>query len=71
MSSAKQPPSDTRPLEAIFKTHIENSVTCSHALNELFANLAEPLAFIAKIKQLEDAGDELTADDIDHAAIVL
>jgi hypothetical protein len=46
-------------------------VTCSHALNELFANLAEPLAHIAKIKQLEDAGDELTTDDIDHTAIVL
>jgi uncharacterized protein Yka (UPF0111/DUF47 family) len=58
----QQPHSEPRSLASIFKAHIENSVTCGHVLNDLFSNLAEPLPYIAKIKQLEEAGDKLTAE---------
>jgi uncharacterized protein Yka (UPF0111/DUF47 family) len=62
MRSVKQPHPDTRCLESIFIAHIENSVTCSHVLNNLFSNLDAPLPFIAKIKRMEEAGDKLTAE---------
>lgn len=54
--------SDPRPLAALFKAHIENSVSCRHVLNELFQNIKDPLPYITKIKQLEEQGDKLTAE---------
>ena len=62
MSSAKQPQPETRSLASIFKAHIENSVTCSQVLHELYTNIKDPLAYITRIKQLEEAGDRLTAE---------
>ena len=62
MSYDKHPHSDTRTLASIFKAHIENSVTCSQVLNDLFLNVQEPHPYIATIKQLEEAGDKLTAE---------
>lgn len=60
--SDKQPDADTHTLETLFRAHIANSVTCSQVLNDLFFHLDEPLPYIARIKQLEEAGDELTAE---------
>jgi uncharacterized protein Yka (UPF0111/DUF47 family) len=62
MRSDKQPQSATRSLASIFKDHIENSVACSHILHDLYTNIKAPLPYIAKIKQLEEAGDMLTAE---------
>lgn len=58
----KQPHTDSRSLASIFKDHIDNSVTCSHVLHDLYTNINDPLPYIAKIKQLEESGDKLTAE---------
>ncbi|MBI1424266.1 MAG: DUF47 family protein [Gammaproteobacteria bacterium] len=62
MHAEKQPTSETRPLQSIFRAHIDNSVACSHVLKDLFANVTEPYPHITRIKQLEEAGDALTAE---------
>ena len=62
MSADKQEHSDSRPLEAIFREHLENSLVCSQALYELFSHPEDPLPHIARIKQLEESGDRLTAE---------
>lgn len=55
-------PDYPRALETIFKDHIENTGACCQALSAVFANLGQPEAFIAKVKQLEQNGDRLTAE---------
>lgn len=60
MSVKRQSHTETRSLESIFKAHIENTVSCSHVLKDLFSHLEAPLSYIAGIKQLEEAGDKLT-----------
>lgn len=62
MHSDKLQYPETRPLELIFKAHIENSVACCKILNMLFSHLDDPLPYIARIKQLEEAGDNLTGE---------
>lgn len=62
MSSDPQPHSGIRSLESIFKAHFENSVTCSQVLHDLFSNLEDPLPYIIRIKQYEEAGDKLTGE---------
>jgi uncharacterized protein Yka (UPF0111/DUF47 family) len=51
-----------RSLEIIFKDHPDNTVECGQALSQLFSNLEEPAPYIAKVKRLEEKGDELTAE---------
>jgi uncharacterized protein Yka (UPF0111/DUF47 family) len=51
-----------RSLEAIFKAHLDNTLECGKALNELFLNLADPDHYISKVKNLEEIGDKLTAE---------
>lgn len=51
-----------RSLEIIFKDHLDNTVECGQVLSQLFSNLEEPAPFIAKVKHLEERGDELTAE---------
>lgn len=52
----------SRTLEAIFKEHLENTMACGEALNQLFSQLQDPDACIVRIKQLEEKGDRLTAE---------
>ncbi|MBS4050949.1 DUF47 domain-containing protein [Methylomonas rivi] len=52
----------SRPLETIFKEHLDNTIECGNVLSELFLNLEEPDQYIAKVKQLEEKGDKLTAE---------
>ncbi|MEI6545157.1 MAG: DUF47 domain-containing protein [Methylococcales bacterium] len=51
-----------RPLEVIFKEHLDNTLECGKALNELFLNLVDPDHYISKVKNLEEIGDKLTAE---------
>ena len=51
-----------RSLETIFKDHLDNTVECGQVLSELFSNLEGPDPYIAKVKQLEERGDRLTAE---------
>ncbi|MEI6066930.1 MAG: DUF47 family protein [Methylococcaceae bacterium] len=53
---------NSRPLEIIFKEHLNNTIECGKALNELFLNLEEPDQNISKVKYLEEKGDKLTAE---------
>jgi len=53
---------NSRPLEIIFKEHLENTIECGKFLSELFLNLEEPDQYIAKVKYLEEIGDRLTAE---------
>ncbi len=53
---------NSRPLEVIFKEHLDNTIKCGQALNQLFLNLEEPEAHIVQVKQLEEKGDRLTAE---------
>lgn len=62
MNPEKSQHPEPRSLAVLFKTHIENSVSCRHVLNELFQHIETPLAYITKIKQLEEQGDKLTAE---------
>jgi uncharacterized protein Yka (UPF0111/DUF47 family) len=51
-----------RPLENVFKEHLDNTLECGRVLGQLFSNLHEPDAPIARIKQLEEKGDRLTLE---------
>lgn len=62
MSTHTSQPDYPRALEIIFKDHIENTGECCQALSAVFSNLDKPAAFIAKVKQLEQNGDKLTAE---------
>ena len=62
MSAYKHEHPDSRALETIFKEHLENSLVCSKTLYELFSHPEDPLPYIARIKQLEESGDRLTAE---------
>jgi hypothetical protein len=53
---------NSRPLEIIFKEHLNNTIECGKALSELFLNLEGPDEFISKVKYLEEKGDRLTAE---------
>ena len=63
MISDQQPHSEIRSLESIFKAHFENSVSCSQVLHDLFSNLEDPIPYITKIKQHEEAGDDASDGD--------
>ena len=52
----------SRPLETIFKEHLDNTIECGNALSKLFLNLEEPDQYISTVKQLEEKGDKLTAE---------
>lgn len=51
-----------RSLELIFKDHLDNAIACGQALSQLFLHLEEPDSHIAKVKQLEEKADRLTAE---------
>lgn len=51
-----------RPLARIFQDHLANSIDCAELLAQLFLNLQQPADHIARIKQLEEKGDTLTAE---------
>jgi uncharacterized protein Yka (UPF0111/DUF47 family) len=51
-----------RPLDIIFKDHLDNTLECGQALSRLFLNLDGPDPYITKVKNLEEKGDELTAE---------
>jgi len=53
---------NSRPLDVIFKEHLDNTIECGKALDDLFKNLGDPDQFINKVKYLEEKGDELTAE---------
>jgi uncharacterized protein Yka (UPF0111/DUF47 family) len=58
-NGANPPP---RPLENVFKDHLQNSIECGQLLGQLFVNLDDPVPHITKIKRLEEKGDRLTAE---------
>jgi uncharacterized protein Yka (UPF0111/DUF47 family) len=62
MNLQANPSPDHRLLSDIFKEHLDNSLECGRVLGRLFANLHEPEALIARIKQLEERGDRLTME---------
>jgi uncharacterized protein Yka (UPF0111/DUF47 family) len=51
-----------RPLDILFKDHLSNTLECGQVLSGLFLNLDQPEAYITKVKQHEEKGDELTAE---------
>ncbi len=51
-----------RSLEIVFNEHLDNTIRCVEALQQLFQNLGEPAPHIAAVKQLEEIGDGLTAE---------
>ncbi len=51
-----------RPLDILFKDHLANTFACGQALSLLFSNLDAPTPYIARVKQLEENGDRLTAE---------
>ena len=53
---------EPRSLETIFKSHLANTMECGQTLSQLFLNLDEPEPYIAKVKQLEEHGDAITAE---------
>jgi uncharacterized protein Yka (UPF0111/DUF47 family) len=61
MNAAVQQP-NLRPLDQILKEHLDNSIECSKALNELFLHLKDPNQYVPKVKKLEDNGDKLIAE---------
>ncbi len=54
--------SASRSLETIFREHLENTVNCGDALDQLFRNLPDPETHINQVKHLEEIGDKLTAE---------
>ncbi len=60
--------SSHRPLTGIFQDHLANSIVCAELLGQLFLNLQEPAFHVARIKQLEEQGDQLTAEVYDVLA---
>ncbi len=59
-----------RPLEIIFKEHLDNTIVCGEVLSELFSNLGQPDQYISKVKQLEEKGDKLTAEAYDSLELL-
>jgi uncharacterized protein Yka (UPF0111/DUF47 family) len=53
---------EPRSLDVIFKDHLDNTMACGQTLSQLFLNLDEPEPYIAKVKQLEEHGDAITAE---------
>ena len=53
---------NSRPLEIIFKEHLDNTIECGKALSQLFLNLEQPDQYISEVKHLEEQGDRLTAE---------
>lgn len=53
---------NTRALDTIFKEHLDNSLDCAQALNQLFSNLDAPGIHIDQAKILEEKGDKLTEE---------
>ena len=51
-----------RSLEIIFSDHLDNTFECGQVLSRLFSSLDGPDPYIAKIKQLEEKGDGMTAE---------
>jgi len=62
MSATKPIDPDSRPLESIFQEHLANSLLCSVATHELFLHPEDITLRVSMIKQLEEAGDRLTAE---------
>jgi len=53
---------EPRSLDAIFQDHLGNTMACGQTLSQLFSNLDGPEPYIARVKQLEEQGDKLTAE---------
>ncbi|MGZ8218483.1 DUF47 domain-containing protein [Methylomagnum sp.] len=51
-----------RPLDLIFREHLENTLECGQVMGQLFSNLHAPDELIAQIKHLEEKGDQLTLE---------
>lgn len=62
MTIISSEPAPYRPLAEIFQEHLGNSIACALVLEQLFLNLQQPADHIARIKQLEEHGDRLTAE---------
>jgi uncharacterized protein Yka (UPF0111/DUF47 family) len=62
MTTQEHPFSPGRPLETVFKAHLDNTYECGQVLERLFLNLQDPAALIAEVKRLEENGDHLTAE---------
>lgn len=62
MTTISSEPAPYRPLAEIFQEHLGNSIACAVVLEHLFLNLRHPADHIARIKQLEEHGDRLTAE---------
>lgn len=62
MTTISSEPASHRPLSEIFQEHLGNSIACALVLEQLFLNLQQPADHIARIKQLEEYGDRLTAE---------
>ncbi len=52
----------SRPLEILFNEHLENTIECGRALEQLFLNLDDPESYIVQVKHHEEIGDRLTAE---------
>jgi uncharacterized protein Yka (UPF0111/DUF47 family) len=61
---------NSRPLETLFKEHLDIAVESAQALSQLFSNLEDPEPYIAKVKQLEEKGDRLTAEAYDALEVL-
>lgn len=59
-----EPSSSPAPhsLALVFREHLDNTLECGRALGQLFSNLREPDALIARIRYLEEQGDGLTQE---------
>lgn len=55
-------PHTPRPLEDIFKAHLENSLACSQVLGQLLMKLEVPESYVTQIKHMAEKGDRLTAE---------
>ena len=51
-----------RELEVIFREHLDNTMECCRALNQLFAAINELDPYVAQVKRFEEKGDRLTAE---------
>lgn len=51
-----------RPLDAIFRQHIDNTLECGRALLQLFQDIEGFAPHVIRIKRLEEHGDRLTAE---------
>lgn len=62
MNFQSHPSHSPRSLALVFREHLDNTLECGRLLGQLFANLREPDALIARIKHLEEQGDGLTQE---------